>query len=306
MRIVHAHKYFHSHDGASRYMQGLMKLEEQAGHTAIPFAMHDARNSPTPWSSYFVSPLDTTQARFGFGAVKQFSRTLWSREAKEKMGKLLDDFRPDIVHAHNLYTHLSPSPLAACKERDIPVVMTVNDYGIVSANYGLWDGKRPIAPERAGIFATTRSRFIKHSTVASFAVASIFAFQRAWHMYESLVDTFIADSQFVRDALVAVGYPAERIVVQHLFAEPFMVDEAYAAEKKENFVLFAGRLENYKGPQTLVDVAKKMPDVTFKFAGTGPEEAQLRKAAGNAANIQFLGFVPGHALWDLMRRAAVV
>lgn len=283
-----------------------MKLEERAGHTPIPFAMHDPKNDPSPWSRYFVSALDTSRPRFGLGAFTQAGRALWSVEAKEKMGKLIDDFRPDVVHAHNLYTHLSPSPLAACKERDVPVVMTVNDYGIVSANYGLWGSGRPIDPERAGIFSTTRSRFIKHSTIASFTLASLFAFQRLWKMYESYIDVFIPCSQFVRDALIAVGYPADRIVVQHLFAEPFMVDEAYPAEKKKKYVLFAGRLEDYKGVQTLIEAGLVLPDVEIRIVGTGPQEEAFKRMARGAKNITFLGFVPGKQLWGMMREAAAV
>ncbi|KKW30239.1 MAG: Glycosyl transferase group 1 [Candidatus Uhrbacteria bacterium GW2011_GWD2_52_7] len=287
-------------------MQGLMKLEERAGHTAIPFAMHDAKNDGTPWSRYFVSPLDTSRPHWGLGALSQAKRALWSTEAKTKMGRLIDDFRPDVVHAHNLYTHLSPSPLAACKERGVPVVMTVNDYGIVSANYGLWGNGRPVDPQRAGILSTTRSRFIKHSAVASFTLASLFAFQRLWKMYESYVDVFVPCSQFVRDALITVGYPADRIVVQHLFAEPFMVDEAYPAERKKKFVLFAGRLEDYKGVQTLIEAGRALPDVEIRIVGTGPQEAMFRKMAGSAANIRFVGFVPGRQLWGMMREAVAV
>lgn len=306
MRIIHAHKYYHSRDGASRYMQGLMRLQERAGNTVVPFAMHDPRNDPTPWSRYFVSSLDTVSAGRGLGAARQFGRALWSTEAKRKMGELLDDFRPDIVHAHNLYTHLSPSPLAACKERGIPVVMTTNDFGVVSANYALWDGRQPVDPRQAGIWSTTRMRFAKGSFAASFALASIFAFQRTWKMYERYVDLFLPCSNFVRDALVAVGYPAERIVVANLFAEPFMVDDAYPAERRGDYVLFAGRLESYKGPQTLIEAMKGLPDIKLKIAGTGPEEAKLREMAKGMKNVEFLGFVASSNLWDLMRHAACV
>lgn len=305
MRIVHVHKYFHSFDGASRYMQSLMKLEERAGHTVVPFAMHDPRNSPTPWSRYFVSALDTSHVGRGLGAFAQLRRAWWSREAERKMGKLLDDFRPDVVHVHNVYTHLSPSPLAACKARNIPVVMTVNDYGIVSANYGLWNGHDPIAPNRAGIWSTTRSRFIKHSALASFVLSTMFVLSRMRKTYADLVDVFVPCSHFVRDAMIAVGYPAEKIVVQHLFAEPFMVDDAYSAKRRGDFVLFAGRLESYKGAATLI-AAVKGTNVNVKIAGTGPQEQELRKLAQGSLNIEFLGFVPSRPLWELMRQAQAV
>ena len=304
MIIVHAHKYFHSQDGASRYMQGLMRLEERAGHTVVPFAMRDPRNDPTPWSRYFVSSLDTSRVVWGAAALQQFSRARWSREAEAKMGELLDDVQPDVVHAHNLYTHLSPSPLAACKARGVPVVMTVNDYGIVSANYMLWNGRRPMDPRHAGVLASTRSHFAKGSYAASFALASLFAFGRTWRLYRDLVDMFVPCSNFVREALIAVGYPADRIAVVNLLAEPLLVDDAYPAERRGDFVLFAGRLETYKGAHVLIEAMRGMRGVPLKIAGTGPAEAALREAAKGMSNVEFLGFVGSHRLWDLMRRAA--
>src|SRR3989338_2872839 len=110
MKIIHAHKYFYERAGAERYMFDLMELEERAGHTVAPFCMHYPKNKPSPWSEFFVSEL-LTEDRAGnpILAFKQLKRALWSREAYQKMARLLDAFEPDVVHIHNIYTHLSPS-----------------------------------------------------------------------------------------------------------------------------------------------------------------------------------------------------
>lgn len=308
MRIAHIHKYFHSHDGASRYERGLMRLQEEAGHDVAPFAMRDERNEPTPWSQYFVPNLDTKHFTPGLGAVKQFERALWSSEAKKNFGRFLDVFKPDMIHAHNLYTHLSPSPLASAKERGIPVVMTVHDYALISANYALWNGDHPMALDHLDAFSTIRTKFIKGSLLATAVLEGVQRFHRLTKVYDMTVAHFVTCSSFVREVMMMVGFPPEKISVIPPFAEP-LIDERKTIfhDKKENFILFAGRLESYKGPHVLLEAMKYFPQGTMcKIAGVGPEDQRLKAMVPKGMNVEFLGFVPGNELWRLMRRARVV
>lgn len=312
MRIVHAHKYFHSRDGASRYERGLMRLQEEAGHAVAPFAMHDERNEPTHWSEYFVSNFDTRRVAPGLGALSQAARAFWNIEAKRKFGALLDVFRPDVVHAHNIYTQLSPSVLAAAKERGIPVVMTVHDYALVSANYSLWDGDHSMNLNHLGVLATARTKYIKGSFLATFMLESILKMHHALHWYDGAIVHYTTYSNFVRDVMVDAGFAKEKISVLHPFAEPLMGKGAGSrasavGKAKEPFMLFAGRLETYKGVHVLIEAAKHLPkDTKIVIAGVGPDEARLKALAGHDPRIVFLGFVPGDELWRLMAEASAV
>jgi glycosyltransferase involved in cell wall biosynthesis len=307
MRIVHVHKYFHSRDGASRYERGLMRLQEEAGHTVAPFAMHDERNEPTHWSEYFVSNVDTRRVAPGFGALSQAARAVWGLEAKRKFGALLDVFRPDIVHAHNIYTQLSPSVLAAAKEREIPVVMTVHDYALISANYSLWDGDHTMDLKHLGIFATARTKYIKGSFFATLMLEGILKMHHALHAYDGAIAQYTTYSNFVRDVMVDAGFAKEKISVLHAFAEPLMGKEVTRVKKHGSFVLFAGRLEAYKGAHVLIEAAKHLPkDTKIVIAGVGPDEARLKVLAGHDPRVAFLGFVPGDELWRLMGEASAV
>lgn len=307
MRIVHAHKYFHSRDGASRYERGLMRLQEEAGHSVAPFAMHDERNEPTHWSEYFVSNFDTRRVAPGLGALSQTARAFWNGEAKRKFGALLDVFRPDVVHVHNIYTQLSPSVLAAAKEREIPVVMTVHDYALISANYSLWDGDHAMNMKRLGVLATARTKYIKGSFLATLMLESILKMHHALHWYDGAITHYTTYSNYVRDVMVNAGFAKEKISVLHAFAEPLMGKEIVRVKTHEPFVLFAGRLETYKGVHVLIEAAKHLPkDTKIIIAGVGPDETRLKALAGHDPRIAFLGFVPGDELWRLMGEASAV
>lgn len=68
----------------------------------------------------------------------------------------------------------------------------------------------------------------------------------------------------------------------------------------ERYVLYFGRFSKEKGVETLLRVCKKMTDVSFVFAGTGP----LQEEVSRISNIQDVGFVTGIALQKLIAGAS--
>ena len=304
MRIIHAHKYFYKRRGAEHYMLDLMNMQEQDGHQVVPFSMQYPKNLPSAWDGFFVSEIQTEQgSRNLYQALKQIGRALWSWEAKRKFEKLVDAFNPDIVHAHNLYTHISPSILKVCQQRNIPVVMSVHDYALVSADYALWNPilSTTMSLDHIGLLQTARTKFIKGSYLATFVLEAITIWHRLWGSYQKRIDRFFPNSQFMSDVLVDQGFAKEKMRIMY----PFTDLPEYTKYRDEGFVLFLGALEDYKGVQTLIKAMKAFPNVNLKIAGTGPYEKKLRALSKNMSNIEFVGFVSGAQREDLMSKARV-
>lgn len=305
MKILHVHKYFHAKDGAGRYMFDLMRLQEGAGHTVAGFAMEDPRNAPSVWSKYFVSSVDTSGVGGVKSSLKQLGRALWSLEAKDRMEDMLEAFRPDIVHAHNIYTHLSPSVLAVCKKKNIPVVLTVHDYGLLSANYGLFGADSPMSLDRRSILDVARTRFIKGSFVATLGLELVNRVHRGLRLVDKSVNRYLTLSQFVKDTMVKFKFDEKKIAV----VSPPVAFELYGRifiHVRENAVLFAGRLEKYKGIETYLEAAALRPKMTFYVAGTGPLVKEVETFARTHANLVYLGFVESEALWQKMANVQAV
>lgn len=117
--------------------------------------------------------------------------------------------------------------------------------------------------------------------------------------------------KFVRDVMIASGIPKEKITVMHAFAEPLMINlppvPSFVRRGSDQSVLFAGRLESYKGVHVLIESLKYLPATTqIKVVGTGPDEARLKAIAAKDTRVEFCGFVPGKELWNMMGKAAVV
>lgn len=294
MRVIQVHKYFHERDGAGRSMLALMRLLESLGHVTAPFGMRTPENLPTPWEKYFVSPVDTSRVGTLATSWRQLGRALWSREAARKLDGMMYEFAPDIVHAHNIYTHLSPSVLAAAHRRGVPVVMTAHDYALMSANYALWNGDGPLKFGVPGIWKTARSKFIKGSFLATLALETIRALHQTVGAYDKYIDHYIAPSRFVAKALNSLGVDDSRISVIH----PPVAPLAKAGRHDEGYILFVGRLEKYKGVETLISAMRILPQVVLRIVGDGPDRRRLMDLARGLRNITFVGFVQGEALWD--------
>ncbi len=71
-------------------------------------------------------------------------------------------------------------------------------------------------------------------------------------------------------------------------------------------VLFVGRLVIEKGVKVLLDVAKKMPDIQFIFAGTGQLDNEVRQRSREYNNIIYLGKISNTKLTTYYNAADVL
>lgn len=297
MKIVEVNKYYYHRRGAEMVMFDSINGLEDAGHQIIPFAMHHPKNLKTPYDKYFISNLPTDSLK-PWLLFKYFTRAFWSVEAYFKFKKLLKEEQPDLIHIHNIYTQISPSILSAAKKYKIPVVMTVHDYSLCSANYSLYDELRGESlPFRPGLHQVARSRFIKNSYLATLVLELILRAQKTLGFWNG-VGKFIAVSDFVKKALIDSGFDESKITVLEN-PLPYIAD--VSGNGKKDVVAFAGALNTSKGADLILEVAKNAPDLKLKIAGSGP----LIKKLEDQKNIKLLGNVSRKRVQKLFSESAV-
>lgn len=298
MTIIQANKFYFMKGGAERYMLDLSDWLRSQGNTVIPFAMRHPDNLDTPLSTFFPSYVETERVRFGWKGLKTVGRMVYSFEARARMAALIEATRPDVAHLHNVYTQLSPSILDALRERNVPTVMTVHDHHLVSPQYNIWAAGCGPDYSKVGIVSGTRSKFHKNSYAASFAQVAAFKLHYNRGSYRNRVDLFLTPSEYMRRKLIAGGFPEDRVRVNYYGADPSGVTPSY---DHKGYMVYGGRLSEEKGVETVIRVAKQLPDIRFKIVGTGPEEDRLHALAHGSDNIEFVGFRTGHALTELYR-----
>ena len=123
---------------------------------------------------------------------------------------------------------------------------------------------------------------------------------------------FLCVSGFIRDRVLAQGFPPERTLVHHTGVDCGAIAVRDPAEERP-ILLHVGRLVEMKGTATLIDafarLADRHPDARLRIVGDGalrrPLERRAR-ATGFGARIEFLGARPHGEVLALMREAALL
>lgn len=275
MKVLQVNKFNYLRGGADKYFLDLCKLLEQAGHQVARFSMRHSNNVPSDYDRYFVSNVSFQSINL-HALVKIVPRIIYSLEAKVKFAKLLDDFKPDVMHLHNIYHQISPSILPEAKKRNIPVVMHVHDFKLVCPNYKMF-AKGKICQKCLGqkYYHCGLTRCFRRSFVRSWlATLEMYLHHRVWHLYEKNIDLYIAPSRFVKDKLVEWGVPADKITVINHYLDAKNYQPHYDLGQ---YLLYFGRLDQEKGVDKLIEAMTKVKDMSLKIVGFGPDHKALNR-----------------------------
>ncbi|MBI4215096.1 MAG: glycosyltransferase family 4 protein [Parcubacteria group bacterium] len=305
MKILQINKFFYPRRGAERYYFNLMELLKSKGHKVIPFSMQDDRNEPSEYAEYFVSRMelgDIAEKKFTAGLLN-FGRMIYSREAKQKISRLLDETKPDIAHIHLIYHHISPSILGEIKKRGIPIVMTLHDYKLICPNYSLYTEGSVCERCRGNRFYNAvLHRCLKDSYLVSAAAMAEMYVHKAFQFYEKNIDRFIAPSQFVKTKMAEFGQDASKIEVAPHFikvqSSKFKV-QSYSSKFKSGYLLYFGALSIEKGIDKFLEYFAKLDNpVELRIAGDGSlgEKIQNYIKEHQMTHVKLLGRLEDEAL----------
>ena len=306
MRILQVNKFHYPRGGADGYFLSLAAGQAAAGHEVAVFAMQHPDNLPSPWSRYFVSRLSFNRLSWR-DLFFTPGRVIYSLEAKRRFAALLDDFRPDIIHCHNIYYHLSPSILDAAASRHIPVVMHLHDYNLVAANHAMYaSGGHSCDPHN--IWPCLKRRCIKDSLLATvLGLFETWLHHDVLRIYERGLTALIAPSRFMAEM---VGEYRPRLAKPVVMYNPFdpALKGLAGQTAIQDYILYFGRLSEEKGLAVLIRAAA-IAGKRVVLVGTGPEEEALKKLAAELkASVEFHGYKSGAALAEEIAasRAVVV
>lgn len=297
MRILLVNKFWYVKGGAERVLFSTKNILEQAGHQVEIFGMKHPANIFS--NDYFVEEVDYKKMT-GFKKIKAGLVTIYNPEARKKFEKLLKDFKPDIVHFHNIYHQLSFSLLDAVRVKKIPSVMTLHDYKLISPNYNLFHHHK-IGEEcvRGRFYNCLLENCLENWGRSFTATLEMYFFRMKG--YKNFIKRYISPSRFLKEKFVEAGFSSDKISIisNPLDSSAF---QDLGEQKVEKYVLFVGRLSEEKGLQVLLDSARLTPKIKYKIAGTGPLEMELKKniVESGLKNVQMVGYKRDQELHKLI------
>lgn len=291
MNILLANKFYYRRGGDCIYMLNLEQLLKEHGHKVAVFAMDYPENIETPWEQYFPQNMSKLMA---------FTRPFGSAEVKAKFNKLLDDFKPEIVHLNNIHTHLSPIIAELAHNRGIKVVWTLHDYKLLCPRYDCLRNGDDICEL---CFNEDKSSCKTYKCMKGSTLASLIGYKEAttWNRrrLEKCTDVFICPSKFMAQKMAQGGFNSKKLVSLCNFID---IDKCKKdTYEKENYYCYVGRLSHEKGIKTLIKAAQKLP-YKLVIIGGGPLSDELKNETTNT-NIEFVGYKQWDEIKEIVSKA---
>lgn len=282
MRILLVNKFADLRGGAERCFLDQQRWFEAAGHEVSVFSQAGA--SPPTRRQFAVPAIDYTSPRRP--TSQDLGRFYWSHEVARTLERAVAMTRPGAAVLHNIYHHLGPAVPMTLKRLGVPMVMVLHDHKLICPAYSAWRAGSRCVECKGKWF----HHAIQHSCGGSRAKSLVLATESFWQhrvvkSYRA-VGRFVAPSAYTKATIESAGLGLQVALVRNA------VDPVPLAHRTPGrSVGFAGRLAREKGLEVLLGAARRLPSVTFRVAGTGPEEASLRTFAAHhgLTNVVFLG-----------------
>lgn len=285
MRVLVAHNFYQQPGGEDQVFSSEVQLLRRFGHEVTTFeADNDAIDS--------------------MGRIALLRNTLWNRKMAAAIGKAATAHRAEVVHFHNTFPLISPAAYTAAHDAGAAVVQTLHNFRLLCPNALFFrDGKAcELCLGKTFALSGIRHKCYRGSRSASAAVAALAATHRLLGTWRNAVDAYIALAEFARQKFIAGGLPADRIFIKSNFLDP----DPGPGPGDGGYALFVGRLSQEKGISTLLSAWRTLSDIPLKIIGDGPMADEVKSAARENSEIQWLGRLPLQQVVEMIGRAAVL
>ncbi len=249
-------------------------ITEQVRHYARyhPFFLGRLRHGPAPAGIEALALADLyPRMALPMAGWQMLSRSIAPYE------RLLAGRRPALIHAHFGIEGVYALPLA--EKLGVPLVTTFHGFDATLSTAGFFS-----SPAWAW-YPLLRRRFSQRG------------------------DLFLCASAFIRERLLAQGFPSERTFVHYIGVDCAAITPR-APEEEEPVILHVARLVEVKGTEFLIRAfAAVAPGARLVIIGDGPLRKRLEQLARECAvtgRVEFLGALPHGQVLGWMRRAALL
>jgi glycosyltransferase involved in cell wall biosynthesis len=287
MRVLHLSMLYPPHiiGGAEKSVALLCEAQQAAGlqvaaccttpegyqrdeHRGI--TVHRIPHGTSFWAEAW--PQHNKLARLRRKALIPFSRSF-----EAGIGRVLDEFRPDIFHTHSM-TDVSTRAWLAAAERGIPIVHTLRDYDLLCANSAMFHAGRTCTDRHLKCRLLTAAKRAHHEHVA--AVVGV---------GQGILQTHLDHGYFAH-----VPPHLRRAIWNPAVLDGHIDDALKPAAGSPMVFGYIGRINVEKGVGTLLRACRRLPPGTWKLvvAGKAPTVDDPLYQEAEGLPVEFLGFVP--------------
>ncbi|GAA4819540.1 glycosyltransferase family 4 protein [Streptomyces ziwulingensis] len=287
MKLLHVINIGHEAGGAERSVRLI-----QQGMTARG---HQVRTVATTLDSegreLFAD--DLVPAITG-GAAQRLLGYFWHRDAHRGLARIMDEFRPDLVHLHTI-GEFSPAALAATDRA--PQILTLHGPEDWTLELLRWNLRSATGGARLSLPDQARYLYLR------------FLQRPAYLPRLRKLDRVLAPSAYFAEL---VRRDVGRVPV-HVLPNGVPRTVAPLPVREPGRLLYVGRLERVKGVHVLLDAFRALgpdhPGVTLDIVGDGADRSALEAAAVDltgTGRVRFRGWLSPDAVGEALAGSSVV
>lgn len=301
MTILEINKYHYLKGGADTVFFNTMELLSSHGHTVIPFTIKHPKNLPSIYEKYFVEAPEIRDMTSVWDKIKSIPRFISNKDAARKLENLLQVVKPDIAHIHNMFNGISMSILPVLHKHKVPIVITMHETRFVcpSSYFMLRGNWCKFCHKSLHLNCLLRKCYQDSLTTSAMSTIEMIH-KDLFFNYDKYINRYVfLSKRFLETHAQFKEHFRKKGIILPNFLKS--LNNTPPPAQHNNYFLYYGRLTPEKGIDTLINVMKSMPHINFKIAGTGPLTSNIETI--NSNNVEYLGFVKGEALKQLIQNA---
>ena len=275
MRILMIHNRYLLRGGEDSSFEAELDNLTRFGHDVLPLIFSN-------------SSIERGRTKILFALRSLFNiRSFWV------VRKTIKDFKPDIIHIHNLFSDASPSVIWAAKSMRVPTVMTLHNYRLLCPSGTLRHAGMPFESSLNTTFpwkAIWRGVY-RESPIQTLALSLVISLHRMLGTW-NCIDRFFVLSQAQLE--IFAQSQLKRLTGKFVI-KPNFCTRSVAATIPEDAIkrrfIYLGRLSDEKGIHTLLD-AFKGTHHQLQIFGEGPLHGLVTEFCISHKNVSFAPSIP--------------
>ncbi|NGM66380.1 glycosyltransferase [Sphingobacterium sp. SGR-19] len=235
----------------------------------------------------------TCRNQKGIKGICQFMSYPINLGMSKKIKQSIVDFKPDIVHIHNLHYAIGPWCIRSIYKLGIPIVMTLHNFRLLCPSASLfYQGEIFTQSIRQNFpWTAVRMRVLNDSFAKTFLTAFTYWVHRKLGTWNK-VSKFIVLSDFAKSLFLesTLSVAEDKFVVR-----PNSVDMTPKRTIGGEGFVYIGRLSEEKGIVPLLSAFKHLP-FSLAVYGSGPQQDIIEHFADKFKHIRYFGHQPSEVL----------
>ncbi|WBA42350.1 glycosyltransferase [Hymenobacter canadensis] len=285
LRILLLHNFYQQPGGEDAVFRAERDLLRAQGHPVETLEFHNQQIGSGFW-----------------GKLKAGLLGFYNPGSARRLREALEDFRPDIIHIHNLFPVASPAVLWAARRAGVPVVMTLHNYRLICPGALLYTGGQLYEKSVHQLFPwdAVRRRLYRNSALQTAAVAAITGVHKLLGTWQTGVARYLVLTEFARRRFLdsSLGLQHSQVVYKPNFISDPGAPQSNS--QRAGHLLFVGRLSPEKGLHTLL-AAAAMHALPLVVVGDGPLRGEVEACVATTPSVHYHGPADAAAVAAAMR-----